>query len=417
MRSGFLPVLGAAILALQWMVLRALGVHLSPALEAIAAGAAIFGASFLLSWAAEVAQLDIPRGVAIAGLAVIAVLPEYAVDLYLAYEAGRDPAYAGYATANMTGANRLLIGVGWASLAIIEWIRSRKPQRIVLASEQRTELFFLLVATLYAFVIPLRGAISIVDSIVLIGIFVAYSRALMRQPVEEPHLMGPAVALASLTTTRRRVVTIGMFLYAALAILLAAEPFAESLIATGRLLGVPEYLLIQWLAPLASEAPEFIVAILFVLRGQATVGLGMLLSSKVNQWTLLVGALPLAYGVSVGRPDAMPLDAVQVREVLLTAAQSTLAVVILAAYALSLRAAGLLLGLFTAQLATQLLPEIAPGAFGGIEDFATHASHAFTAAYLLLALAWPFANAASRDGLVGLLHFPFRGMAHRQVRP
>jgi cation:H+ antiporter len=417
MRSGFLPVLGAALLALQWMVLRALGVHLSPALEAVAAGAAIFGASFLLSWAAEVAQLDIPRGVAIAGLAVIAVLPEYAVDLYLAYEAGRDPAYAGYATANMTGANRLLIGVGWASLAIIEWIRSRKPQRIVLAGEQRTELFFLLVATLYAFVIPLRGAISIVDSIVLIGIFVAYSRALMRQPVEEPHLMGPAVALASFTTTRRRVVTIGMFLYAALAILLAAEPFAESLIATGRLLGVPEYLLIQWLAPLASEAPEFIIAILFVLRGQATVGLGMLLSSKVNQWTLLVGALPLAYGVSVGRPDAMPLDAVQVREVLLTAAQSTLAVVILAAYALSLRAAGLLLGLFTAQLATQLLPEIAPGAFGGIEDFATHASHAFTAAYLLLALAWPFANAASRDGLVGLLRFPFRGMAHRQVRP
>jgi cation:H+ antiporter len=410
MRSGFLSILGAALLALQWMVLRALGIHLPPALEAIAAGAAIFGASFLLSWAAEVAQLDIPRGVAIAGLAVIAVLPEYAVDLYLAYEAGRDPAYAGYATANMTGANRLLIGVGWASLAIIEWIRSRKRQRIALAPEQRTELFFLLFATLYAFVIPLRGAISIVDSIVLIGIFVAYTRALMRQPVEEPHLMGPAVTIASLPTRRRRGATIAMFLFAALA-------FAESLIASGRLLGVPEYLLIQWLAPLASEAPEFIVAILFVLRGQATVGLGMLLSSKVNQWTLLVGALPLAYGVSVGRPDAMPLDAVQVREVLLTAAQSTLAVVILAAYALSLRAAGLLLGLFTAQLVTQLLPEIFPGAFGGIENFATHASHAFTIGYLLLALAWPFANVASRVGLVGLLRFPFRGMAERQARP
>lgn len=416
MPSGFRPVLGAALLALQWIVLRALGVHLPPALEALAAGAAIFGASFLLSWAAEVAQLDIPRGVAIAGLAVIAVLPEYAVDLYLAYEAGRDPAYAGYATANMTGANRLLIGVGWASLAILDWARTRKRHRITLAAEQRTELFFLFLATLYAFVIPLRGAISIVDSVVLIGIFVAYSRALMRQPVEEPHLMGPAVAIASLATTRRRVVTIAMFVYAALAILLAAEPFAESLIATGRLLGVPEYLLIQWLAPLASEAPEFIVAILFVLRGQATVGLGMLLSSKVNQWTLLVGALPLAYSVSVGRPDAMPLDAVQVREVLLTAAQSTLAVVILAAYALSLRAAGLLLGLFTAQLVTQLLPEIAPGAFGGIEDFATHASHAFTAAYLLLALAWPFGNAATREGLVGLLRFPFRSAPEPEVR-
>jgi cation:H+ antiporter len=411
MRTHLLSLFGAALLALQWMVLRALGVHLSPALEALAAGAAIFGASFLLSWAAEVAQLDIPRGVAIAGLAVIAVLPEYAVDLYLAYEAGRNPAYAGYATANMTGANRLLIGVGWASLAFVEWFRTRSRAPIPLAGEQRTELFYLLLATVYAFVIPIRGAISIVDSVVLIAIFVAYTRALVRQPVEEPHLMGPPVLIATLATSWRRVVTVAMFLYAALAILLAAEPFAESLIATGRLLGVPEYLLIQWLAPLASEAPEFIIAILFVLRGQATVGLGMLLSSKVNQWTLLVGALPLAYGASVGRPDAMPLDVVQVREVLLTAAQSTFAVVVLTAYALSLRAAGLLLGLFTAQLVTQLLPEIMPAAFGDIPDFGTHASHAFTAVYLVLAVAWPFANAASRAGLVGLVRAPLRGRA------
>ena len=59
-------------------------------------------ASFLLAWAAEAARLDIAGPLAIAILAVIAVLPEYAVDLYFAWSAARDPTYAQYAAANMT---------------------------------------------------------------------------------------------------------------------------------------------------------------------------------------------------------------------------------------------------------------------------------------------------------------------------
>jgi cation:H+ antiporter len=113
--------------------------------------------------------------------------------------------------------------------------------------------------------------------------------------------------------------------------------------------------LIQWLAPLASESPEFIVAILFVLRGAATGGLGMLLSSKVNQWTLLVGALPLAYGLSLGAAQAMPLTDVQAKEIFLTAAQSAFAVVVLASFSLSLREAAILFVLFVAQILTHVL--------------------------------------------------------------
>ena len=69
----------------------------------------------------------------------------------------------------------------------------------------------------------------------------------------------------------------------------------RGLVASGRELGIDEFLLVQWLAPLASEAPEFIVAILFALRGNAYDAMGALISSKVNQWTLLVGSLPIAY--------------------------------------------------------------------------------------------------------------------------
>ena len=90
----------------------------------------------MLSWGAELAQLDIPQALAIAFLAVIAVLPEYAVDMYFAWQAGKDPAYVSYATANVTGSNRLLIGVGWATVVIAFWLKSGLRE-IPLLKEQR----------------------------------------------------------------------------------------------------------------------------------------------------------------------------------------------------------------------------------------------------------------------------------------
>src|SRR5918996_1158150 len=98
-------------------------------LQAILLGAAIFGAAFMLSWAAEVAQLDISQTLAIAVLALIAVLPEYAVDLVLAFRAGQgDDRDRHLAVANMTGANRLLIGIGWGPVVLIFWLQKREKE-------------------------------------------------------------------------------------------------------------------------------------------------------------------------------------------------------------------------------------------------------------------------------------------------
>lgn len=179
-------------------------------------------------------------------------------------------------------------------------------------------------------------------------------------------------------------------------------PFAESLITIGRGWGFPEYLLIQWVAPLASEAPEFIVAILFVLGGGATAGLGMLLSSKVNQWTLLIGALPLAYSFAMGAPSAMPLNDVQVREVFLTTAQSVFGIVVLLSFTFSLGEAALLLGLFLGQIVTHL-PEIFSSTPGAGEHLAHYGGWAFAFLYLVLAALWLVFNASSRNGLVSVL--------------
>jgi cation:H+ antiporter len=142
-----------------------------------------------------------------------------------------------------------------------------------------------------------------------------------------------------------------MFLFSATAILLVAEPFAHSLKDIGAEFGISEFLLIQWIAPLASESPEMIIAILFVLRLKAQAGLGTLISSKVNQWTLLVATLPLVFSLGAGEFAGLPIDGRQREELFLTAAQSLFAVGVIASLSISRLEAIALLVLFSAQLA------------------------------------------------------------------
>jgi cation:H+ antiporter len=249
----------------------------------------------------------------------------------------------------MTGANRLLIGVAWGTIAAIVWARSRKVVR--LAADRRTELLFLGVATAYAFVIPLKGSLNVFDGLVFLGLYAWYIAIAAKRPCEEPEAIGPAAHILALETRPRRVVTAALFIIAAGTIVLNAESFCEGLLATGKQLGISEFLLVQWLAPIASEAPEFIVAIMFAWRGQASLALGSLLSAKLNQWTLLVGMIPGVFAVSHGSLDhAIPMGSLQMSEILLTAAQSALAVVLLSTLRLSLSGAVLLFSLFVGQL-------------------------------------------------------------------
>ena len=93
------------------------------------------------------------------------------------------------------------------------------------------------------------------------------------------------------------------------------------------------------------------------------ISLGYLLSSKVNQWTLLVGSLPIVFALASGTHHGLPIDGDQRGELLLTAAQSVFAVAILATLSLSLREALALFSLFWAQfIIGAVVPESAHGA-------------------------------------------------------
>jgi cation:H+ antiporter len=341
-----------ALLAWPAVLLRFGVWHAPTPVEALVFGLAIVSAAFLLTWSAEAAERDVPRTLALAGLGLIAVLPEYAVDLLFAWKAGEDPSYAPFATANMTGANRLLVGLGWTMVVGIFWYRTRKKM-VKLGAVHRTEVGILAVATMYSFIIPFRGGITLLDAGFLVALFGVYVYLASRGEVEEESsLVGPAETVANLPTTTRRIVILSMFGYAGAAILVAAEPFAEALIDTGVELGIDEFLLVQWLAPLASEFPEFLVAGLLAWRLRADAALGALVSSKVNQWTLLIGCLPIAYAISSGTLNPLPTDSRQTEEDLLTAAQSLLAVVLIMNLRMSLIEALMLAALFVAQFLT-----------------------------------------------------------------
>lgn len=412
----------AVVTTLPGLYIRMADVHLTHPVEALLYGLAIVGAAFMLSWAAEVAQMDISAGLAIALLAFIGVLPEYAVDMVFAWKAGNAVAAYGHACnppdavlespcslalANMTGANRLLIGIGWSMVVFIAWYRTRQKGMtftgVALERANSIELSFLAVATAYSLTLPLKSTVTLFDAVVLVGIFVAYTIRISTAPAEEPHLVGPASYIGTFRDGPRRTSVALLFVFAASVILLVAEHFAEALVATGRDYNMSEFLLVQWLAPLASEAPELLVAGLYAWRLNTMAGLGTLVSSKVNQWTLLVGTLPIVFALASGTFGGLPVEPRQREELLLTAAQSVFAVAILVSLSISQWEALWLFGLFWAQF---LLGAIVPEEWHGAERIGV------SIVYLTIAL-WIVAR--ERESLRNLFRDGFR-TSHQALR-
>ena len=349
-------ILIAVILTLPWFYLWLMGYILPPYLEALIAGMAVISASFLLSWAAETAEMDVPRSFSLAVVALLAVLPEYAVDMYFAWMAGQNPGsnYVHYAAANMTGANRLLIGVGWSAVMLYV-LKNKKKREIQLDENLRLEVFFLFLATLYAFVLPFKGDISFFDTLIFVGMYVAYIKLASKAPFEEFEPEGVPAYLCSFPVKRRRGSVVAFFLFSAFIIFISVEAFAEGLLGTAGLIGLDPFIMVQWVAPLASEAPEFIVAFYLARKMRISASLNALISSKVNQWTLLIGTIALVYSISYGSIAALPLDSRQSEEILLTAAQSLFATAVILNLRVSRLEAFSLLFLFVAQL---LLPGV-----------------------------------------------------------
>src|SRR5690348_11161256 len=114
-----------------------------------------------------------------------------------------------------------------------------------------------------------------------------------------------------------------------------AHPFLESMLALAGFVGVSQFVLVQWVAPFLSEFPEKVSAFYWARRvTHAPMALMNMVSSNINQWTVLAAMIPLVYGYShyhhTGRWADFPFDAAQRSEIVLTLLQTGLALVLLA---------------------------------------------------------------------------------------
>jgi cation:H+ antiporter len=291
-------------------------------------------ASLLITWGAEAAQFFVAQGFALAILALMQTLPEFAVEAVLAWKQ-----QSALMLANLTGALRLLTGLAWPLIYLTAAAMHRRRtgeslRKIKLHPHHSVEVIGLLFPLLYAVFIWWKANLHVYDSIVLAGFYAAYLALLTRLPPEEHEGIDDleAVPRSIVHAPRpRRILAISVcFLAGGALIYFAAEPFLGSLVALAAAIGLPSFLVIQWLAPVISEFPELASTFYFARQEeQAPVALVNIASSNINQWTLLVAMLPAVFSLSRGTPSGFAFNAQQRSELLLTIAQSLVAMMFL----------------------------------------------------------------------------------------
>jgi cation:H+ antiporter len=295
---------------------------------------AILLSALMIAWAAESAQYFVAQGFALAMLAWMQTLPEFAVEAVLAWHQ-KTPLLL----ANLTGALRLLTGLGWPAIYLTAAICHRratgKPLRVIKLDEHHAvEVIALLIPLLYIPVIAIKHSLTVYDAVVLIAVYAAYLWILQKLPsedhetVEDLEKIPRAIVLAP--RTARILAIAALFLAGGALIYFSAEPFLASLLALSTLAGVPEFVFVQWIAPLVSEFPEMLSTLYWARRPErAPMALMNMVSSNINQWTLLPALLPIIFSMSKGAITPITFDSKQELELWLTVGQAFIGLVFL----------------------------------------------------------------------------------------
>ncbi|MGY2703774.1 hypothetical protein [Nocardioides sp. HB32] len=291
-------------------------------------GAGLIGASFLLAWAADAGEAVFSGGLVLAAVALVGVLPELTIEVHFAFIQQAD-----LVTANLTGATRLLLTGAIALPLLVAFNAQRRghtpPPAVRVAGHRRLELGILLVTAVFAVQIIVRGSLSVLDGVVLLGLYVWYARRVQGSPDEEPAVAGVPAGLLSLPPSYRRPAVAALIIGAALVVVTIASPFTHALLLTGSSIGVDPYVMIQLVVPVATEAPEVIVVAVLVANRRPAQGLALFLASSVSQWTLGLGSLPIAY-LAGGGGFSLPLAGREQLELALTGAVTLFVVAALA---------------------------------------------------------------------------------------
>jgi cation:H+ antiporter len=295
---------------------------------------AILGSSMMIAWAAESAQFFLSQGLSLAILAWIQTLPEFAVEAVIAWQAPKIPHGLELISANFTGSLRLLTGLGWPLIfftaAFFYYKRYKKIlKEIHLDEEHCVEVMGLLLPQFYFVYIVFKGTLNIWDGIALFFFYFVYIAVLNKIPPKEIHdpkdEEWPIRKIVVMEPKKRNFTIASLFIAGTVIILFTAEPFLHSLMALAVTLGVSQYVFIQWLAPFLSEFPEKVSAMYWArkIKG-APMAMMNMVSSNINQWTMLAGMIPIVYAISSHGLNPVVFDHHQKIELALTILQSLL---------------------------------------------------------------------------------------------
>src|SRR5687767_4611553 len=329
----------------------------------------MIGAAFLVAWGAEAAEFLISQGLALAILALIQTMPEFAVEAVIAWKAGKDPDMVHLAIANFTGSLRLLTGLGWPMIYGVAAFYSRKRHKKKLGSihlhdDHAVEVVGLLPPLAYFVVVWAKGSLSLVDAAILTSTYAAYLWVLLKMPVREEMIEQdeeiPRVSRWALSFKGwKRWAAVGsLFVAGGAAIFLVAEPFLASMMSLAVTFGISQFVFIQWVAPFLSEFPEKTSAFAWARRvTRAPVALMNMVSSIINQWGVLSALLAVIYCWSKGDTGPLPFDEFQRLEILLTILQAFLGWIFLSSMSLAAYEAVGLFALWVLQFTVPSLRE------------------------------------------------------------
>ena len=299
-------------------------------------------ASIVIGWAAELLAVRLSAGIALAVLAWLQTSPEFAVEATIAWSQNSH-----LALANLTGSLRLLMGFGWPLVFFIHWVSQRRKKinvrSITLQPSFAVEAAGLAIPVIYFLVIWAKGTWNGIDGIILCSFYALYfwmlnyerkvgvkvpAQAEDHDDADEPWVVRKVLHL---TPSKQNLAVLGMFIFGGVTLFFTVHPFVESLKVAALSLGVSEFVFIQWVAPIASEFPEKVTAFNWARNARKVpMAVVNMLSSVTSQWTLLAGLVPIIFWISAGHMVTIELSDFQRTEILLTIAQSAVAVVFLA---------------------------------------------------------------------------------------
>jgi len=285
---------------------------------------AVIVSALIISWTAEAAEFSMSQGLAVAIVALLQVVPEFMVEAVIAWKQDVD-----LMMANFTGSNRLLMGVGWPLIFVTADVYTRiktgeRLKHIDLRPENIVEVGALFLGSVYFIVVLIKKDLQVYDGIFLGILFLAYLYFLQILPEESEEkkedLMPMPKYLVDISSSMAKgAVLTGLFLIGGITMYAVADPFFVSMKEVAALLGVSAFVFVQWVAPFLSEFPEKVTAFYWARTIKlAPMALLNMISSKVNQWTLLVSMIPVVYSFSKGMISTIPLDWHHREEILLS---------------------------------------------------------------------------------------------------